>query len=486
MGAPLAILICSIGVAGLFFLNRDNSIRNSKALWLPVMWLLITGSRPVSAWLGTGGGSPNSLDATLEGSPLDAAVFGALEAVAVAVLLFRRKKTSAYVALIGPIIVYLLYCLISVTWSPFPGPAFKRWIKAVGDVVMVLIIATDAHPITALRRIYSRIGFVLLPFSVVLIRYTDLGRAYDPDGVPMNTGVTLNKNALGNIAFLIALGGLWNLRSLLVHNDEPNRRRRLVAQATLLAFGLALLQMAHSATSIACFVLGSGLMLGTNLAPIRARPARVQFLCLLILLAGGLAFIGGGEAGVAHALGRKENLSGRTEIWDAIFAVPVNPVIGVGFESFWNANAGKVAEHLRGWWGIGNLVSAHNGYIEVYLDLGWIGVCLVVLILVRGYWRAYQAFQCDPQIGSLFLAYIATAASYSITEAGFRLMSWSWLFLLLAVICATGVSAGLFGAETPGIVTSRAVPSSKWAEAEILAGEGERDRAPGSRLAART
>ena len=54
MGASLAFLICSIGVAGLFYLDRDKSVRNSKALWLPVIWLWIAGSRPVSAWLGIG------------------------------------------------------------------------------------------------------------------------------------------------------------------------------------------------------------------------------------------------------------------------------------------------------------------------------------------------------------------------------------------------------------------------------------------------
>ena len=56
MGAPLSLLICSIGVLGLFFLDRDNSVRNSNALWLPVIWLWIAGSRPVSSWFGGGGG----------------------------------------------------------------------------------------------------------------------------------------------------------------------------------------------------------------------------------------------------------------------------------------------------------------------------------------------------------------------------------------------------------------------------------------------
>ena len=61
MGTPLALLICHLGVAGLFFLDRDKSVRNSKALWLPVIWLWIVGSRPVSAWLGMGSGSGGTL-----------------------------------------------------------------------------------------------------------------------------------------------------------------------------------------------------------------------------------------------------------------------------------------------------------------------------------------------------------------------------------------------------------------------------------------
>src|SRR6266480_1871833 len=152
MSTTLALLLFSIGIAGLFFLDRDNSVRPSKALWLPVIWLWIVGSRPVSMWLGMGVTTTDTLDATLSGSPVDAAVFAALLAIGVMVLLYRRKKTSAYLAVSGPIILYFLYCLISVTWSPFHEPAFKRWTKAVGDLVMVLINLTDGDLIAAARR----------------------------------------------------------------------------------------------------------------------------------------------------------------------------------------------------------------------------------------------------------------------------------------------------------------------------------------------
>jgi exopolysaccharide production protein ExoQ len=478
MNASLALLIFGVGVAGLFFLDRDKSVRTSKALWLPVIWLWIAGSRPVSSWFGASvyeGG----LAATLDGSPIDAAIFEALIIAGLIALFQRRNRATALLKASGPVLVYFLYCLISTAWSPIHGPAFKRWIKDVGDLVMVLLIVTEVQPIAALRRLYSRVGFILLPISIPLIRYTTLGCAFDENG-PINTGVTTNKNSLGLIVFVVSLGALWNLRALLMDKEATHRSRRLVAQGTLLLSGIMLLQMAHCATAIACFVLGGGLMLATSLRAIRNRPARVHALCLGIILAGSLTFLFGGESLVTGALGRRSDL-GRADIWRASIAAADSPIFGTGFESFWNVNVEKVALGLRGYWGptAHNLVSAHNGYIEVYLDLGWVGVCLIALILVSGYRHAIKCFQSHPEVGSLLLAYIATSAFYSISEVGFRVLTPSWIFLLLAVVGANGFAAGLIGKKRGIRVShvgtanrasamSECIPEPQWAHSNAI------------------
>jgi exopolysaccharide production protein ExoQ len=453
MSGTLALLIFSVGVAGLFYLDRNKSVRTSKALWLPVIWLWIAGSRPVSLWLGMQDTSGGNIAATLEGSPVDAAIFEALIIAGVIVLCYRKNRATTLLKASGPILVYFFYCLLSTTWSPIHGPAFKRWIKAVGDLVMVLVLVTEVDPIASLRRLYSRVGFILLPFSIPLIRWTSLGVSYDENG-PANTGVTTNKNALGLIVFLISLGALWNARALILDKKSPNRTRRLVAQCTLLLFGLLLFKMAHCATAIACFVLGAGLMLATGLSAIRKRPARVHALCMGIILAGGLTLLFGGESMVTGALGRRADL-GRTDIWKASIAAADSPIFGTGFESFWNCNVKKVAVQLTNYWGpmVDNLVSAHNGYIQVYLDLGWVGVCLIAFILISGYRHAVACFRRDPQFGGLLLTYVATCAFYSITEVGFRILTPSWVFLLLAVVSAYGFSAGLIGGKKPRMAT---------------------------------
>jgi hypothetical protein len=95
-------------------------------------------------------------------------------------------------------------------------------------------------------------------------------------------------------------------------------------------------------------------------------------------------------------------------------------------------------------------------------------VSLIVLILISGYRHASKAFQRDSEFGSLILAYVTTSTFYSITEAGFRVLTPSWIFLLLAVVSARGVAAGLFGGEAPKIIDSRGGTASRMAASNKL------------------
>ncbi len=450
MGFWPAFLICAVGTAGLFYLDRDRSARSSRALWLPVIWLWIVGSRPVSAWLGiwlgmNQGGIGQSLDAQLDGSPTDALVFMVLSAFAIAVVIRRRRLTAALLKSSLPVLIYFLYCLVSCFWSPFPEVAFKRWIKDVGDLAMVLVIATDPQPINALRRIFSRVGFILLPASILLIRYSALGQAYDPGGEQMYTGVTTNKNTLGLITFVISLGALWSFANLVRAKRGPNRIRHLVARGTLVVFGVAVLQQAHSQTSTACFILGAVLILVTNLSFFRRRPGRVHTLVWTILLSGGITMLSGGEGTVAGAFGKDPNLSDRTTIWAAVIPECPNAVVGAGFESFWNGY-GKYVKGGLSKYEIG-LNSAHDGYIEVYLNLGWVGVGLIAMLLISGYRRAHAAFRRNAEVGSLMLAYVATVSLYNITEAGFRILTPTWIFFLLVVVGSRAIASCVSGGE---------------------------------------
>jgi exopolysaccharide production protein ExoQ len=432
MGSAIAVFVYAVGIGGLFYLDRDGGARTSKFLWLPVIWLWICASRPVSTWFGMGyeaAGDPAST-----GSLLDQLVAGLLILIGIIVIILRRKTSIAVLRASWPIVLYFSFCLFSLLFSDSPGWGLKRWARGLGDLIMALIVVTEDQPVAALKRLFSRTAFVLFPASLLLVKYyPSLSRYYTPEGMLLVGGVTTNKNLLGVGTFVLALGALWQVLGLINDKKQPHRTRRLVAQCTVLFLGIHLLIMARSATAGACFVLGAALMLAISRIK---RPAAVHALVLVILLGGGLINLLGVQGGVMNALGRSSDLTGRTEIWKVLEKMDTNPIVGTGFETFWT---GPRMEYMnREFPGINE---SHNGYLETWLNLGGIGVILIILVLVQGYRVAVTAFRRERLLGGLLIAYIVTAVTYNITEAGFRMLGPEWIFIVLAVVAAGRFSA---------------------------------------------
>src|SRR5438876_8091545 len=123
MPPAIASVVFVFGIAGLFWLNRNREIRASKALWIPVIWVLIAASRPVSSWLDMTPpmGQPS---AYLEGSPVDRVVLAALLTLGLIVLIKRGRQVSSLLKANVAIILFFAYCAISTSWSDFPAVSF--------------------------------------------------------------------------------------------------------------------------------------------------------------------------------------------------------------------------------------------------------------------------------------------------------------------------------------------------------------------------
>jgi O-antigen ligase len=424
--------LCTALICALFWLDRDDSIHTSKALWIPTFWLFIGASRNVSEWMYYSGGGDTNSD-YLGGSPIDRAVLTSVLALGVIVLIGRGKQVMTYLRNSLPILLYFAYCAISISWSDYPDVAFKRWFRALGDVVMVLIVLTDPDWLVAIRRLFSRIGFILLPLSVLFIRYfPDLGRGYSRGGSPTWTGVATDKNALGMLALLFGLAYVYRFLQLRKERREDETRSKgpIYAHAVLGVFAVYLLYESHSATAFACFFLALGPMLLTYYFPWARKPIIVNAMVFGGLgLAVSALFLGMGS-GMVEDLGRNSTLTGRTEIWQNVLPMAVNPLAGAGFESFWlGSRLTKVEIAIDQ-----TLNQAHNGYIEIYLNLGWIGLAFLAGILASAYMRILGSLRAMSPLASLRLAFFIVAAAYNFTEAGFKMMHPVWICFLLAAM----------------------------------------------------
>ena len=425
----IATFLFVIGIAGLYILNRDPQAKTSKALWIPVIWLLIAGSRPVSAWQDMG--HVISPDQYLDGSPLDRNIFAGLLAIGIIVLLARGATVLRLLRANAPIIIFLLYCATSILWSDYPDVAFKRWIKSLGDYVMILIVLTDTDRISAVKRVLARVGFLLLPVSVLLIKYyPEIGRKYAVSWDPtvFAVGVTTDKNMLGVTCLVFGLGSVWCFLQELRAEKTARRNRPLIAHGAIIAITCWLFWRANSITSLSCFVLASGLIAVMSFPSIARKRAIVHTLVVAgVVFCFSALFLDLGGS-LLEAVGRNSTLTGRTELWETLQRMTANPVLGAGFESFW---LGKRLEKLWNiyWW---HPNESHNGYLETYLNLGWTGVLLLAVIVMTGYRNVVKMLNEDPKTGPLWLAFFFVGVTYNFTEAATRTTSLVWIFFILA------------------------------------------------------
>jgi exopolysaccharide production protein ExoQ len=435
----LMTFVYVVAIVGLYALNRDKEPRPSKALWIPVAWLFINCSRPVSLWLGVFGlRSPFPVaDPTqiyLDGSPIDGAAFAFLLVAGFIVIAHRSQRVLPLLPRMLPILIYFLYCALSVLWSEYPFVAFKHWNKGIGDIVMVLVILTDPEPSVAFKRVLSRISIVLLPLSILFIKYyPSLGRAFTISGFPMYTGVTMQKNTLGVICLIFGLGSLWRILALYRDREVPRRTQQLIAQGAILMMTAWLLWMCDSMTSITCFIMGGGLMLVAYRPKVARNLVLVHLLVAAILGFSLFAVFFDSSGDLVQGLGRNPTLTGRTAIWEAVLPLAGDPLIGAGYESFW------LGPRLEKFWSMNDgayngIQEAHNGYLELYLNLGWIGVVLLGGLVILSYPRVIATYRDHPDAGSLGLAFFVAEVVYNFTEAGFRMMFPLWIFFLLAVL----------------------------------------------------
>ena len=101
---------------------------------------------------------------------------------------------------------------------------------------------------------------------------------------------------------------------------------------------------------------------------------------------------------------------------------------------------------------------AHNGYIEVYLELGWIGIAMLAVIIVTGCRNAVATFRWNPDVGRLRLAYITAALAYNMTEAGFRMMTLTWFFFLLSAVVVPKMNVQESSSESPSALARDSAP----------------------------
>jgi len=424
----LPTVVCWLFIIYLFWTELNRPDRPSGALWVPLAWMFLAGSRYASSWLHIG-----PVQASPEGSPFDAAVFFALLVAGILVLARRKIDWQRLLRNNVWITLYFLYCLASMAWADDPFVLMKRWIKDLGNPVMALVILTERCPYEAVGAVLRRLAFLMLPLSVLFIKYyPELGRDYHVySGAPMYTGVGHQKNDLGLMCLQAGIYVSWEVLRRREKADTAFTWQRKIVIAFLIGMIAWLEYMSNSQTSLTCMIVAALLLLlGRTRLAARSPGSFFGVLSGAVLALWFLDEELHLTETALSLLGRNPTLTTRTDIWKIVSEFEVNPIVGVGYMSFWS---GERLEELSRRIGV-RLNQAHNGYLEQYLNLGYIGVAFIAVIILSGLLKVRRHLSIDPAAGMLRLTFIVTAALYNYTEASFYSLNNMWMLLLLGCL----------------------------------------------------
>jgi exopolysaccharide production protein ExoQ len=438
MPPSVALVLWVTFVVALLRFDPARERRPSVALWVPTLWIFIMETRLPSQWLG--GQIGQAAVAMEEGNPIDRVVYAALIVLAIGILVTRSFDWGSFFTRNLALTAFVFFALVSVCWSDFPLVAFKRWFRDLGNYLAILVALSDPRPMAALRTLLRRVYYLLLPLSVLLIKYYPaMGKQYDFwSGVNSYVGATTSKNMLGALCLVAGLFFFWDTLMRWPERKQRQTKKIILVNGLFMAQTLWLLNLSNSATSRVCLLLGCVVIAAARSKSSRRRPNLIKwmipaFLCLYVILAFGLDL----NSTLAGAVGRDPTFTGRTNIWNAVLSTHTNWLVGTGYESFW---LGPRLSHV--WALAGTVNEAHNGYLELYLTQGVIGLLLLAWLLISTYRAICGRLDAVSDIGPFGCALWTIALFYNMTESAFKAPFMCLTFLLGTLVLPRARRAG--------------------------------------------
>lgn len=399
--------------------------------------LLVLSTRSPGEWLGLQTAQSTGFANDRSGNLIDQVFFVSMIAASLIISWLRGVKWSKLFASNPAIMLFYGYFLISCLWSVYSADSLIRVLKDFGATIVVIsVILSEKKPGEAVRAVYVRCACVLIPLSADFVRFSPLGKQYARNGLVSYVGVAVQKNSFGELLLIFMLFLVWDhLEARSIVGGKRIWSGLRWDTSVLLLMGLWLLQLSDSQTSFVTLVMGLALVLRTGWLASqkvsRAILAVALSLPILLLFTQEFSSV---FTPLLESLGRDATFTGRTDIWKHITFTTVNPLIGAGFWSFWGGPGGReVAVAMQT--GIPN---AHDGYLDIFLDGGLIGVFLLSCVLVTSGRRLIRSLPLHRYYRVGF-AVLVIVVVHNVTETSFGRLSPLWFTTLLMIVDFPGL-----------------------------------------------
>jgi exopolysaccharide production protein ExoQ len=339
--------------------------------------------------------------------------------------------------------LFLGFAALSHTWAIDPDLSLRRCILV---SFIITAITTSALATDDWRRLFNAL-FWWFSLIVVLNGYAVLTKPPTPLG---HAGLYPHKNYLGAVSAMIVMTAL--------HMLFIGRPLARVAALIMVLATMVFLVVAKSKTSLALALLAPMLAFGLawlshtfRISPALSLP--VVFGLVYFVYAFGAASGFWDFEAMATAIFGDPSLTQRTDIWAFAFRMmPDHLVAGFGYEGFWGAGPASPSVRAGGPGFISQMPHAHNGYIDLVLQTGFIGLALVGCIMLAALHAAGRVARSSLALGSYTLSYMVFCLLYNFFETTyFRSFNVKHMMMTVAIGMAVAYNTRMKNAQMAAI-----------------------------------
>lgn len=358
-------------------------------------------------------------------APIKLVLANGISLVSILLIVIGHKKVIPIVIREKWLWVLLGIALASTFWSDVPGTTLR------GSVFLAQITSFGVY-FAARYSLKEQLRLLAATFSIVVLLSIAIALALPDYGVMTSQeggvhagawrGIYIHKNGLGRMMVLSALVFLLSTSS------SPNR---WIAWSGFI-LSIAIIVLSTSKTALA--ILFTSIALLPFYKALRWRSSLAGCFAIVTVLVGGsvAVLLASNAEAILGVFGRDLTLTGRTDLWVAVLdKIGERPWLGYGYGGFWRSWEGESAQVLSTVrWAAPH---SHNGFLDLWLDLGLLGLLTFALGFLAVCWRSVICLRLiRTSEGLLPIAYLTFLLLANLTESS--LLRQNSLWILFTVI----------------------------------------------------
>ncbi|MBT1064582.1 O-antigen ligase family protein [Bowmanella sp. Y26] len=339
-------------------------------------------------------------------------------------MIFRNYKFfSEFVYEMKYYLAFVFLCMISTYWTADKFDA----IVTIFSLAMCLLVAFGLAQYYTLEQINTGLYWTFLFLCLSSIFYVffipslglmSAGEGFEYTGlVGENQGVFKHKNIFGGFAAI-------SLAFSVVFYEGSKLSRAIIFTSSLVCLFLASSSTKIFALAFA-FVFYYGFIFSAKVMKSKRNGVALFFTSSSVLIV--IFLVSNLIVYLIELAGKDLTFTGRTVIWEhALLLIKEKYLIGYGVSSIWSTDLGYIPE-------IHFFIPSHshNSFIEILLMVGILGLSLMMLFILKGFWDGFVRFFSFGRMSSFFVVVFVFALLDSCFEyTFFRGNNFLFMFVL--------------------------------------------------------